>query len=79
MRRLESASVGGPLGPYAAGFAEWLISQGYALSTVGHQLGMVDWLSRWLAGEGIAADALSEVVALRFRAGCTGIGSVSTD
>src|SRR5712692_3550082 len=58
--------VSGPLAPYAAGFAEWLAGQGYAPSTVGHQLRLVARLSRWLAEEGVPPAALSEAVALRF-------------
>lgn len=58
--------VSGPLAPYAAGFAEWLAGQGYAPSTVGHQLRLVALLSRWLAEEGVPSAALSEAVAQRF-------------
>ena len=58
--------VSGPLAPYAAGFAEWLAGQGYAPSTVGHQLRLVARLSRWLAEEGVPSAALSEAVARRF-------------
>jgi len=61
-----AAKVPGPLAPYAAGFAEWLACQGYAPSTVGHQLRLVARLSRWLAEEGVRPAALSEAVALRF-------------
>src|SRR5260370_30912201 len=69
MRRLDGAGIEGPLAPYAAGFAEWLIGQGYAMSSVSHHLGLTGRLSRWLAGEDLAADALSEGMMHRFRAG----------
>jgi len=58
--------VSGPLAPYAAGFAEWLAGQGYAPSTVGHQLTLVARLSRWLEQEEVPPPALSEAVAQRF-------------
>lgn len=69
MRRLDRVGLEGPLGPYAAGFTEWLIGQGYAISSVSHHLGAMGWLSRWLAVEDLGPDALSEVVVHRFRAG----------
>jgi integrase/recombinase XerD len=58
--------ISGPLAPYAVGFAEWLAGQGYAPSTVGHQLRLVARLSWWLAEEGVPPAALSEAVAQRF-------------
>src|SRR6266851_919636 len=58
--------VSGPLATYAAGFAEWLAGQGYAPSTVGHQLTLVARLSRWLEQEEVPPPALSEAVAQRF-------------
>jgi hypothetical protein len=67
MRRLDGAGIEGPLALYGAGFAEWLIGQGYAKSSVSHHLGSMGWLSRWLAEQDLAADALSEVVVHRFR------------
>ena len=69
MRQLDGAGIDGPLAPYGAGFAEWLIDQGYAMSSVSPHLGLTGWLSRWLAEEDLAPDALSEVVVRRFRAG----------
>jgi integrase/recombinase XerD len=66
MRQLDGGGIDGPLAPYGAGFAEWLIGQGYAMSSVSHQLGLAGWLSRWLAEENLAPDALSEVVVHRF-------------
>jgi hypothetical protein len=69
MRQLDGGGIDGPLAPYGAGFAEWLIGQGYAMSSVSHQLGLAGWLSRWLAEENLAPDALSEVVVHSFRTG----------
>lgn len=69
MRQLDGAGIDGPLAPYGAGFAEWLMDQGYATSSVGHHLGLVGWLSRWLAEEDLGTDDLSEVVVHRFPAG----------
>lgn len=66
MMMTGKVQVPGPLAPYAAGFAEWLTGQGYAPSTVGHQLRLAARLSRWLAEEGVPPSALSEAVAQRF-------------
>jgi integrase/recombinase XerD len=68
VRRLDGKGIEGPLAPYGAGFAEWLIGQGYAMSSVSHHLGLMGWLSRWLAKEDLGPDALSEAVVHRFRA-----------
>ena len=40
--------AGGPLGPWAPGFAEWLGSRGYAPETVAGYLRWLGWLSGWL-------------------------------
>ena len=71
MRRLQDAGIEGPLAPYAAGFAGWLVGQDYGMSSVSHHRRLLGWLSRWMAEEGLAADGLSEVVIHRFRAGKT--------
>src|SRR6266498_999373 len=69
MRRLDGAGIEGPLARFGAGFAQWLLSQGYTRSSVDHHLGLMGWLSRWLVGTGLGADAVSEVVVHRFRTG----------
>jgi len=69
MRRLDGVGSEGPLAPYGVGFAESLLDHGYATSTVSHHLRLMGWLSRWLAKENLAPEALSEVVAHRFRRG----------
>jgi hypothetical protein len=69
MRRLDGAGIEGPLAPHGAGFARWLFSQGYTKSSVDHLLGLMGWLSRWLAQEDLDADVISEVVVRRFHAG----------
>ena len=69
MRRLDGAGIEGPLAPYGAGFARWLFSQGYTKSSVNHLLGLMGWLSRWLAQQDLGADVISEVVMHRFHAG----------
>ena len=52
-------SVSGPLAPYAAGFASWLRSRGYAPGTVRLRLLQLAHLSRWLEGEGLSAGELT--------------------
>lgn len=62
----ENTGMSGPLAPYAPGFADWLAGQGYAPSSVGHQLRLVGRWSQWLAEEGVSPGALSEAAAQRF-------------
>jgi hypothetical protein len=60
--------VVGPLEPYAAGFAAELTRLGYTVFSARLQLRLVAHLSRWLAGEGLDAAALTPAVAVRFSA-----------
>ena len=66
--------AGGPLGPWAPGFAEWLGSRGYAPETVAGYLRWLGWLSGWLAERGLAADALTGVLAAQFAASMRAAG-----
>ena len=50
---------GGPLGPYAAGYREWLAGRGYLPGQVGRQLRLFADISRWLAESGAGTDALT--------------------
>ncbi len=51
--------VRGPLAPYAAGFASELAGRGYAPSSVRKRLWLLDHVSRWLEGEGLAPGELT--------------------
>jgi integrase/recombinase XerD len=52
--------VSGPLEPFASGFADALSRQGYRPVSSAFQLQLLAHLSRWLAGEGFDAGALTE-------------------
>ena len=56
----------GPLSPFAAGFAEELVQQGYRPRAVRNQMGLVADLSRWLLNEGISAEKLHTAEVERF-------------
>src|SRR5690242_8414356 len=58
--------VRGPLAVYAAGFAASLVAQGYVPGSVHLQVQLVSQFSRWLDGEGLGVDGLSELAAERF-------------
>lgn len=58
--------VVGPLEPYAAGFAAELARLGYTMFSARGQLELIAHLSRWLAGAGLDAAALSPAVVARF-------------
>src|SRR6266487_2360104 len=58
--------VGGLLVDRAADFAAYLTDLGYAWSSMKHHLYLLADLSAWLAGQGLAAEDLSEPVAGRF-------------
>jgi len=61
--------VTGPLAEYAGGFRAELARLGYTPLTAASQLRLVAHLSRWLAGEGLDASALTAPVAERYFAG----------
>jgi integrase/recombinase XerD len=58
--------VGGPLEPYARGFAGELARRGYMPSSAQSQLRLMAHVSRWLAGEGLDAAALTPALVARF-------------
>ncbi len=58
--------VRGPLAIHAAGFAGSLAAQGYVPGSVHLQVHLMSQLSRWLDGEGLGVDGLTEVEAQRF-------------
>ncbi|MGH3469260.1 MAG: tyrosine-type recombinase/integrase [Thermocrispum sp.] len=51
--------MSGPLAPYAPGFAGSLAGRGYARLSIAGQLRLMAHVSRWLAGQGLDASALS--------------------
>ncbi|MGH2870849.1 MAG: site-specific integrase [Solirubrobacteraceae bacterium] len=65
---LSRVRVGGPLEPFAAGFAVELLRQGYALQPAAQQLRLLAHLSRWMAAESFGAEGLSEAVVEDFMA-----------
>jgi hypothetical protein len=58
--------VRGPLADYAAGFAEFLVGQGYTAGSTRLQMHLVAQLSRWLEAEGVDVAGLTELEADRF-------------
>lgn len=61
MADLSWVRVGGPLEPFADGFAAELARQGYTPNSARLQMGLVAHLSRWLAAEGQGVAALGGV------------------
>lgn len=59
MGRASRVRVAGPLEPYAPGFREVLAGLGYAPSSAANQLQLMAHVSRWLAGKGLDAGALT--------------------
>lgn len=66
--RLWVPVASGPLAAYAAGYRSWLAGRGYSCWTVGHRLGQLELLSRWLEREGLRLDELTPGQAERFLA-----------
>jgi len=54
-----ASGVSGPLAPYALGFEESLVADGFSDSGVNHRLWQFAHLSRWAGSEGLAADELT--------------------
>src|SRR6266571_2796641 len=67
--------VGGLLADRAADFAAYLTGLGYAWSSMKHHLYLMAELSAWLAGQGLAAEDLTEPVTGRFWADLRARGS----
>lgn len=61
MQRSSVVGVAGPLGAYSAGFAAALVEHGYRPRSVGVQLRLLVDLSRWMAEQGLAPDAVTAV------------------
>jgi len=59
-RRVRTATVRGPLAPWAAGFRDWLVGRGYLPSAVFHRSCLLAVLSRWLEREGLSARELTD-------------------
>ena len=70
------ARVTGPLQPYAAGFIEELSRLGYTTQSACGQVLLLAHVSRWLAGEGLDAGALTPEAADRFLAARRAAGYV---
>jgi integrase/recombinase XerD len=68
MADVSKVEVPGPLAPFAAGFVEELVRQGFMPITVGKHVALLAGLSSWLAAEGVAPAGLSSEVAERFLA-----------
>ena len=60
--------VGGPLAPYAEGFREELLGQGYSWGSAAHQMHLMAHLSRWLEAQGLGPAALDEYLTGQFLA-----------
>jgi integrase/recombinase XerD len=63
---VSEVRVRGPLAGYAAGFAEFLVDQGYTAGSTRLQMHLASQLSRWLEAEGVDAAGLTELEADRF-------------
>lgn len=59
MSRPSRVRATGPLAPYAAGFRQELVRQGYTLHSACNQLQLMAHVSRWLASSGLGVEALS--------------------
>ena len=66
MVKVMRSIVTGPLEPYAAGFAEDLLRQGYTRTSAEQQVCFITHLDRWMAGEAIGLDELSRSVLERY-------------
>ncbi len=63
---VSEVRVRGPLADDAAGFAEFLIGQGYTAGSARLQLQLMAWASRWLDAEGLEVAGLTDLEAERF-------------
>lgn len=68
MSRSGRGHVTGPLAPYAEGFREDLLGQGYSWGSAAHQIHLMAHLSRWLEVRGLEPAGLDERVAGQFLA-----------
>ena len=60
--------VAGSLAPYAEGFREHLLGQGYSWGSAAHQIHLMAHLNRWLEARGLVLVALDEHLAGQFAA-----------
>ncbi len=66
-RKIWVPVVSGPLAPYAAGYASWLVaSRAYSRSAAADRLYQFDQLSRWLARAGLGVGELTSEQGERF-------------
>ena len=68
MVKVLRSIVGGPLEPHIFGFAEVLLQQGYTRTSAEQHVCFIAHLDRWMAGEGVGLDGLSEPVIERYLA-----------
>ena len=66
MTRRVCGPLDGPLLPYGPGFEAALADQGYSADSIGRHLRLMVHLSRWLAGQHLAAGDLTAGCARRF-------------
>jgi integrase/recombinase XerD len=68
MVKVLRSIVGGPLEPHIVGFAEGLLRQGYTRTSAAQHVCFIAHLDRWMAGEGVGLEGLSEPVVERYLA-----------
>jgi len=76
-RKVWVPVVSGPLAPYAAEFASWLVSRAYSPSAAADRLYQFDQLSRWLERVGLGVGELTGEQAERFAEARRAAGLVS--
>jgi integrase/recombinase XerD len=65
-QRIRGSTVRGPLAPWAAGFAQWLVARGYQPSAVRHRLWLLAAMSLWLERRALEPAELTDERALLF-------------
>jgi site-specific recombinase XerD len=78
MSVLESRLKPGRLGPFVDGYRAWLLERGYAPGTVGHELGFLSALGRWMVEEGLDVAQLDGGVVDAFVQARRGEGRLSS-
>ena len=56
--RMSRGIVSGPLAPFAAGYEQWLVDQGFRPGSVADRLSQLRHLNGWLGAEGLSVEAL---------------------
>ncbi len=77
MKEHHFVRPGGPLGPYAEGYREYLVALGYSAGTIQRRVTQFAGMSRWLASAGLAAEELSEAEVRRFASSRLAAGRVT--